>query len=403
MEETILVFGTTYNQVPLIKKVREAGFNVWATSVGDSSSCKMYADRILDIDTSDKEQLLRVVKTHKIKGLITCGTSTAICTIAYINEQLGLSDKVIPYNVSLNATLKDNFRRILKGSQVVPPGEVVSTAEELFEKSRSYEFPIVLKPIDSGGDKGVEILVSNSHRGLQDAFSRSISYTRAGRLVMEQYVKGITFGVESITINGSTHALAVAEKTIAGFPNCVTTGVFFPSARLDPHLEAILKINRLVTTQLGIQWGPTHIDMVAGEDGRPYVIDIGPRLAGGPIASSLIEASTGYDLYHAAIDLCTGKNVTVPPRLSRQGATVYGSHFIVRDLHGTISSITFDKELIRDQAIHDFRLLKKRGDRVNGVTNDADRLAVFHCSASSQAALEEKIEKMEDGFHVEVA
>ena len=78
----------------------------------------------------------------------------------------------------------------------------------------------------------------------------------------------------------------------------------------------------------------------------------------------------------------------VPPRLSRQGATAYGSHFIVRDLQGTISSITFDKELIRNQAIHDFRLLKKRGDRVNGVTTDADRLAVFHCSAPSQAALE---------------
>ena len=122
MKDVVLVFGTTYNQVPLIQKIQEMGLDAWATANGDSSACETVADRILEIDTSDQKKLLELVEKHRIKGLVTCGTSTAICTIAYINEKLGLSRRVIPYNMAVNATIKDSCRRILAPAGLVPRG-----------------------------------------------------------------------------------------------------------------------------------------------------------------------------------------------------------------------------------------------------------------------------------------
>lgn len=402
MRDILLVFGTTYNQVPLIKKAQQAGYSAWAAGAGDTSQCEKHADRIIHVDTSDKETLLSVVKTHNIRGLITCGTSTAVCTIAYINEALGLSDKIIPYDVSLNATLKDRFRDILLPFRIVPPGHTISTVHELVAKSTTQHYPVVLKPVDAGGGKGIEILESNSKPHAVEAFSRSVSYSRAGKLVVEEYIEGVTLGVESITIDGSTYALAVAEKTVTGFPHCVTTGLFFPSRRLESHVVNILKVNSQAINELGIGWGATHIDMVLRNDGTPFIVDIGPRLAGGPIASSLIESATGYDLYRAAIDLCTGRRINAP-ELSRPASRIYGSHFIVRDVHGTITSIQYDEQLIEQHELRNFTLLKKPGDTINGVTTDGDRLAMFHFSAASEEELEEKIEAMENGFHVDVS
>lgn len=401
MRDVILVLGTTYNQVPLIKKIQSMGMDAWATSNGDSSSCDGIADRILKIDTTDSDALLKVVGENPIKGLVTCGTSTAICTIALINERLGLSQRAIPYDVAVNATLKDNFRRILAPEGLVPRGENVSTPDEVFLKSRELAFPIVLKPVDAGGGKGVEVVLEHSTALLGEAYDRSIAFSPSRRLIVEEYITGIPLGVESITLDGVTHVLAVAEKTLAGFPHCVTTGVFFPSSRLEEHVEKIVEVNGAAIARLGIEWGPTHIDMLLREDGTPFIVDIGPRLAGGPIASTLIESATGYDLYRAAIDLCAGRDVDAP-HLSPT-PSVQGSHFIVRDLSGTISKLEYDVDLARDLDLHGFRLLKRVGDRVDGIKTDGDRLAVFHLSAPSRAAMEERILKMDRAVTVEVS
>ena len=403
MKDVVLVFGTTYNQVPLIQKIQEMGLDAWATATGDSSACETVADRILEIDTSDQKKLLELVEKHRIKGLVTCGTSTAICTIAYINEKLGLSPRVIPHNVAVNATIKDNCRRILAPAGLVPRGDAISAPGELVAKSEALAFPIVLKPVDAGGGKGVEIIDRRSETLLRNAFDRSVAYSPTRRLVVEEYIPGIPLGVESITLDGATHVLAVAEKTLAGFPNCVTTGVFFPSSRLASHLEKIEETNREAIARLGIEWGPTHIDMVLGEDGTPTIVDVGPRLAGGPIASTLIESATGYDIYRAAIALSVGRDIQ-PPRLDRQKPfRVYGSHFIVTTASGTISELQYDKKLVRRLDLRGFRLLKKVGDRVNGTTTDGDRLAVFHLSAASRSEMEEKIEAAESSVSVETS
>ena len=161
-------------------------------------------------------------------------------------------------------------------------------------------------------------------------------------------------------------------------------------------------MNNEAIARLGIEWGPTHIDMVLGEDGAPYIVDVGPRLAGGPIASTLIESATGYDLYRAAVDLCVGRDIPCP-YLDRPGASVYGSHFVVTNASGTISALEYDKKLARELDLRDFRLLKQVGDRIDGTTTDRDRLAVFHLSTASRGEMEEKIQAMESSFRVEVS
>lgn len=401
MKDRVLIFGATYNQIPLIRKVQEMGYEAWVTAAGDISLCHGIADKVLNIDTSDKIRLLNVVKGNNIKGLLTCGTSTPILTIAYINEELGLSDTFISYQTALNATLKNNFKDILSPENLVPRGFSTENINDSLNKLKKLDFPIIIKPVDGGGGKGVELVEEFNITKIKEVYDKSQSYSRDSKVLIEEFKEGITFGVESITIDSTVYALAVAEKTIAGYPNFVTTGVFFPSNNLVPHLKNILKTNETTIKKLGIKWGPTHIDMVLTKDGSVYVIDIGPRLAGGPLAHDLISKSTDYDYYQAVINLSLGRSIEKPEKtVMNCNSCVCGSHFVTFNTKGTIDNIEYDFQLINQLGLQNFRLLKQAGDNISGITTDSDRVAVFHLTADNYNELFSRISKMHNSINI---
>ena len=111
---SIIILGLTYNQVPLVKKVQEMGYRAVAVGVdGSTPIAAEHADQWCAIDTSDHQAVLDCARREDAAGLVTCGTSTAMCTIAFVNEVLGLSKKVIPYGVAQNAVYKDSCRTII--------------------------------------------------------------------------------------------------------------------------------------------------------------------------------------------------------------------------------------------------------------------------------------------------
>jgi len=395
--KTIIILGLTYNQIPLIKKVKELGYRALAIGVGGTEPvAAKYADAWFSIDTSDKEAVLELAIKEKADGLITCGTSTAICTIAYVTEKLSLSDKVISYDVSLNAVYKDRFRGIIP--ELLPKGFFSSTFEDAFDKSENLSFPVILKPADGGGGKGVTIIENNQKNIFEKAFHHAYDFSYNKSVIVEEFVDGQVFGAESIILDGKIYLLAIADKIISPPPHCVTLGVAFPSKLPEDTIKKIEKVNTDAINKLGIKWGMTHIDMAINRNGEPKIFDIGPRMAGGLIASKLIPEKYNYDLYKAAIQLSTGEMPDLP---QQPNDLYYGSRFITSSKTGTLKSISYNDENVNKYKIENIRQLVSNGNKVSNIKDDSSRLIIFSSKADSYEKLISNLDDFSNKISIE--
>ena len=403
--DNVLILGATTNQIPLVRRVQAMGFRVVVAAAGDMSACNGVADELVAIDTSDREAILALARAKDVRGLVTCGTSTAICTIAWVNEQLDCKQTVIPHHVALAATYKNHVRTVLAPLGLATAGFSTGSIEEGIEHAATLASPVMVKASDGGGGKGIHLVDARDSDALAEAIRASLAFSQIGSVVIEEYLDGIVFGVESITLDGRTHVLAVPEKQITGINRCVTAGIFFPSSGLAPHMDRITEANAATIKALGIHWGPTHIDMILDPaTGRIAVIDVGARLAGGDLGWALIPAATGYDLYGATIDLALG---VVPPPPRGDAATVqdgiYASHFVTTDACGTLRHIEVDRtrlpRLAKDGA---WTVLKRPGDRVSGNLNDSDRLVAFALKAHDAADLSRQVQRANEAVTLEI-
>jgi hypothetical protein len=140
--------------------------------------------------------------------------------------------------------------------------------------------------------------------------------------------------------------------------------------------------------------------MVLRKDGRLFVIDVGPRLAGGPLASTLIPSATGYDLYAAVIRLAIGELPPAPFVPPVEG--YWGSHFITRNVTGKIKRIQFDHSVKQLPGLRGFRLLKTTGNELSGLGSDNSRLAVCHYNVENLVIRKHLIAAVEERFAIDI-
>ncbi len=377
--ETLIVLGLAYNQVPLVMKARQMGYHTVAVGKGGGyPAVAECVDEWFPIDTTDFESVMRLAQRYDTAGLATSGTSTAQCTVSYVNDKLGLSDKVIPYSTAVNAVFKDKARGVI--GDLMPRGFSASDVDEAVKLSGDLNYPLLVKPGDGGGGKGITILAVSGKDRLSDALDYALDFSRSKVVIVEEYLDGRVFGAESIILDGHIYLLAVPEKIITEPPRCVTLGITFPP-QITPELsERLALVNRQTIERLGIRWGATHIDMALDRSGYPLVIDVGPRLAGGALMASLVPDAYDYDCYRAVIEMAVGKTPADP---GSYNGKYYGSRFLVTPKTGVLKAVRYSKQVVDGLQIGDIRQLIRDGSRLDGVNSYSSRLMIYTAKGDS--------------------
>ncbi len=377
--KSICILGATYNQIPLVEKAQELGYRAIVIGAGEAKpAAAEAADLFLPIDTADHDTVLDLAKREDIRGLVTCGTSTAICTCAYVTEKLSLSRHFISYAASLNAVYKDRFRRLL--GDLTPKGVIATSFEDALAKQSPLTYPLAFKPADGGGGKGISRVNTDDHSLIREAFSCARRHSRTTEVVIEEFIDGPILGVESMVFDGHVHVMTIADKLIHPAARNVTLGVLFPSALPTEIQQRVLKANAEAIRRLGIQWGPTHIDMAIDKEGEPRIIDIGPRLAGGAIMARLVPSKWNYDVYGATIRLALGE-LPDPPKACNN--SYYGSYFLTTDQRGTLSDMEIPEGAFERHCITSSRRLRPNGVQLEGVEHDGARLMMITTETDS--------------------
>lgn len=323
--QNIMVLGANTLQIPLIKQVKKSGYNVVVVSPQIDEPGFKYADYSIFADVRDEETVLKYAEKHQIVGVITDQTDIPVRTAAYVAERLGLPG--IGYETACLFTDKFLMREKCKelGIPTLEYKNVDNLQEaiEFFEKQKS---DVILKPVDNQGSKGIYKVTNKEELILK--FKESINYSKAGKVLIEQFVTGREFVVEGLVYNYEFQNLICGDTHYFDIPDVfsATTRVF-PSTADGELIKRVESLNKKIITDFGLKQGISHSEFIM--DGNDiYLIETAARGGGVFISSDLISLSTGLNTEEFLVGISTGTIQKAPDIKKTEKVCCYIAFFL---------------------------------------------------------------------------
>lgn len=337
----LLILGGTDYQVTAIRYARQQGHYVITCDYLPDNPGHRLADEYHNISTTDLEAVYALAERLRIDGILAYASDPAAPTAAYVAQRLKLPGN--PFESVRILTSKHLFRQFQHAHGFdAPQFRSAQTAEEAERGFQELRPPVVLKPVDSSGSKGVRIL--HSVDAVRPAFDAAMSFSRAKCVILEEHVKAARFQVagDGFIENGRlTFRCYANEHFKPGHPT-LPVGESFPSVEPAAVQDLIHSEAQRLLTLLGMQAGGLNFDVRVDPQGRVYLMELGPR-AGGFLLPDMIQLATGVDLAGRAVDTALG--IAQPP-LTLQPVRNFVSSYCLHSLTpGRFHGVEFSEEI----------------------------------------------------------
>lgn len=383
--KSILIIGAGRLQVPAIKRAKELGLYTIATDYNPDAYGLSLADDAIIISTRDVDGSVRKAREyhttkHRIDGVITVGTDASM-TVAAVANALGLPG--IKFNNAEAASNKLKMRKRLKEHGVPCPDYFECwTEEEALANFRKLTPPVVIKPADNMGARGVSR--ADTEADVRRAFAFAKDATPSGEVVLEEYMEGPELSIDALVYDGKIHITGIADRLIAFPPYFVETGHIMPTNLPEAKIAGAVEVMRQGIHALGIDIGAAKGDIKITPRG-PMIGEIAARLSGGFMSAYTYPYSTGVDLIGNAIRIALG----LPPqdmtptmeRVAMEAAIIPGE--------GTITAINgLDRALELDGVCHLFMNVDI-GDRITAPRSNVEKAGHLIVTADSRDQAEQ--------------
>ena len=313
----IAIIGANYLQLPLVTKALELGHDTICFAWEKGAVAKEICTRFYPISVTEKEKILDVCKKEKIDAILTIASDVAMPTVSYVAKKLNLVANTI--ESTLKATNKYEMRIALKKHKLKVP-KFIKVTDYHSSSIKDFNFPIISKPVDSSGSKGVQIV--GEKKDVENSVKEASQYGLSKEVILEEFIVGKEISVETISYNGEHTILAKTEKVTSGPPNFVELEQHQPYDGGVLELQ-INEISLKVLNALGIEFGASHIELLITSKNEIYIIEVGGRMGGDFIGSHLVELSTGYDFLKGVIDVALGSFSKPNLRAQKKYSGVY--------------------------------------------------------------------------------
>lgn len=367
----ILLLGGSSQQVIAIETAKRLGLYTVLCDFLTDNPGQYSADKFYLVSTTDKEAVLKVATDEQIDGIVAYASDPAAPTAAYVAEKLGLSTN--PYKSVETLCNKDKFRKFLYENGFNTPLSLGYTdVDNAVNDIDRYSFPVIIKPVDSSGSKGVTVL--RDKKGLKEAVEFAFSFSRCKRIIIEEFIvkaHPYLIGGDVFVWNG--------KIIMWGLMNChrdnsvnplVPVGKSYPPSLKSEELETIKETLQLMVDKLSIKSGAMNIEIVVDKNGKAWPIDVGPR-NGGNMIPDLLGYIFGVDVVEMTIKAAMGE---VPVLNINDSIPCYATHNLHTDKKGKFSSVWYSEEIkpfIIREAVY-----KEVGDEVEYFDNAAKAIGI---------------------------
>lgn len=328
----LAIIGASYLQKPLVLKAKQMGFETHVFAWEEGAVCRDMADHFYPLSITDKKAILDVCKEINISGVVSIASDLASVTVNHLAVSLGLIGNSIECtSVTTNKYL---MRRRLKEAGIACPGFVKCTQAEAPEIVYLLDYPVIVKPVDRSGSRGVSLVEKASE--LSQAIDYACRESLSGEAIIEEYISGREISVEAISWQSRHYILQYTDKETTGAPHYVEKGHHQPACLTQCETNSVSEMVLNALDALGIDFGASHTEIRFDSNGKPFIIEVGARMGGDFIGSDLVELSTGYDFVKGVIEVATGS--FVEPVISKHRHA--GIHYIYPK-PGMLSGVVF--------------------------------------------------------------
>ncbi|WP_291632639.1 ATP-grasp domain-containing protein [Clostridium sp.] len=369
----LLILGGGNCQFNAILRAKQMGHTVIVSDYYEDAPGKKFCDYSEIASTFSIDDNISVAKKYDIDGIITLGTDQPVYTVAKVTKECNL-----PSFLNLDAAKAVTNKKIMKNIFKL---NSIPTVKFAFLKSdfRDCElehmcFPVVIKPLDSQGQRGVYKL--NSIVKIREYFEDVISYSREEEALVEEYYENDEITVSGWVENDNTHVLTITDRvTYDNYPSIgICTAHDFPSKHFKNYAKEIIEITKNIVKCFKIHNGPIYFQMLIGKEGIK-VNEIACRI-GGAYEDEFIPHLTGIDILDMVIDYSLGENIDYT-RLREYEVLNNNKKLSVQLLFakpGTIKSIGDLGIVTNLPGVINAKINFKPGDNIKEITNATQRV-----------------------------
>jgi biotin carboxylase len=336
----LMILGAGPFQLPIIQRAVALGCEVITVDYLPDNVGHKLSQRYVNCSTVDRDGVLAGAQDLKIDGICTYSSDVAIPTVAYVASRLGLP--AVSVEAGETMATKHRFRAFLRRAGLPHPRFVAGTNfDSVAATLTRLRFPVVFKPVDTSGSRGVIRLGTNDEQSARHAFDRARSFSRSGTVCVEEFIEGIEVGGDAILIDGEIAFIAITHKHLEGF---VVRGHSLPTNVSASAQQAVTDALEETCCALGYRTGPLNFDAIVSPNDEVTLLEISPRNGGNGIGA-VIERATGVDVAEATIRIALGETPAFPNRGEvRRGC---GSYVFGSDRGGHLLQIASAEELRR--------------------------------------------------------
>lgn len=382
----ILMLGGSMQQIPAIKKAKELGYYTITCDYLPNNPGHKYADEYHNVSTTDIEAVYALARSLNIDGIVAYASDPAAPTAAYVSEKLGLPGN--PYEAVCILTEKDLFRRFLADNGFCTPKACgYTTYEAAYADADGFKFPVMVKPVDSSGSKGVVKIYGKEE--LAAAVDEALSYSRSKRFIVEEFIvkKGYQVSGDGFSVDGKLVFTSYGNELYSGkgTREYVALGEFWPSLLTREQKEKVdAELQRLISA-LGMKTSAYNIEVILDKDDNVYVLELGPR-NGGSYIPQLIEYATGVDMVEYTLKAAVGEDCSEIKMTDTVG--YYSNYMILSTVSGKYVGLKFDENFEKKNLL-DVYCTYSKGDEVTAYQNTTHSLGTIIFRADSLEEMEE--------------
>ena len=369
-QKKLMLLGGLRYLLPVIESAHKLGIYVITCDYIPDNIAHKYSDEYHNVSIVDKEAVLELARKLQIDGIMSFAVDPGVVTAAYVQEQMGLPGN--PYESVCILQNKDRFRNFLTQHGFnVPKAKGFSSIAEALGEAYWYPWPVIIKPTDSAGSKGVTRVdrLEDLEPALKVAFEHSLS----GRVIVEEFIEkqGCSSDTDCFSIDGELKFVSFsAQRFDEKAPNPYTPSAYsWPSTFTKEQEEYLTSEIQRLLTLLGMRTSIYNVETRVGTNGRPYIMEVSPR-GGGNRLAEMIRFATGVDLITNAVRAAVGEEVSEVEQRPYKG---YWAEVVLHaDTDGHFIALDIDEEFYHAH-VRQTDLWVKQGDRVSAFrgANDA--------------------------------
>jgi biotin carboxylase len=355
MKKRMLFTGGSHSEVPMIEAAQAMGWYVITIGNDEGAMGHQLADRYVKGDFSDKNFILKLAEDERVEAIVSGCNDFAYLSAAYACERLGLPGHD-SYETAKMIHTKSSFREMTASIGIkTPKMKICRSKSECVEAMRQIGFPLLVKPVDLTGGKGVRICTESDET--LHAFEEAMCITRESYVILEKFVHGTNHGITTLLKAGKV-VFHIIDNEQYGENKYLVSGACSPSD-IPQHSEfTLIRDIEKIAQHYNLVDGLFHVQFILDDSGYPVMID--PcRRPPGDLYPLLAKYVTGVDYPAEIVKAECGE------RLKDYYALEH--NFIARECimtshRGTIQGIHIDNEIMQ-HLIH--KLIKyKEGEEI---------------------------------------